>query len=104
MGGLLRQHWKVWQEAGVEQWTVDVLSFSCRLAFHHQPPMTSEPIEFPSYGLGFPKIQVLQAGVDTVLLKDAMEIISKRSQCSTAFSFWWRRGLVGGDPSSTCPP
>ena len=63
------------------------------------PPVTWEPIEFPSYSLVPLKTQALQGEVDNLLLKDALEIILTGSLDSTASCFWWRKHPAGRDPS-----
>ena len=47
MEGILRQHWKNWQDTKTEQWAFDVLLYDYCIPFYHPPPMTQEPVEFP---------------------------------------------------------
>ena len=45
------------------------------IPFHHLPPVTQEPLEFPSYGSGSVKAQTLFEEVDKMLAKGALEEI-----------------------------
>ena len=71
--GVIAQHWKPWQPLGAEDWTVEVLCSCSLIPFHHFPPMLWELLEFPSYSLRSVKTQILQAEVDKMLEKSALE-------------------------------
>ena len=43
--------------------------------FHHHPPVPRELVEFPSHGPGSVKAQALQAEVDKMLEKGALEVV-----------------------------
>ena len=64
------------QSLGAEDWTMEVLRFSCLVPFHHQPPLSWKPVEFPSYGSGSMKAYTLQAEVEKILEKGVLEIVN----------------------------
>ena len=43
--------------------------------FHHLPPVSQEPVEFPSYSSGSAKAQALQAEVDKMLEKGDLGVV-----------------------------
>ena len=45
------------------------------IQFYHLLLVSQEPVEFPSYGLGSAKAQALQAEVDGMLGKEALEVV-----------------------------
>ena len=75
-GEHIGQHWRIWQEARVEYWTIEMLRTSYHLPFHPQPPTTQNPQEFSSYGLGSMKPKAFQDEVNNMMSKRAIEIIS----------------------------
>ena len=63
------------QALGVEDWTVDVLCSCYLIPFHSLPRVFQDPVEFPSYGLGFIKAQALQDEVDKMPGKGFVELL-----------------------------
>ena len=49
---------------------MEVLCAGYIVPFQHFPPVSQEPVELPSYGLGSAKTQALQAEVDKMLGKN----------------------------------
>ena len=52
VGDVLGCHWHAWQVLRAGDCTVEVLCLSYLVPFHRFPPMSLEPVEFPSDGSG----------------------------------------------------
>ena len=65
------------------------------ILFHHQPPTTQKPQEFPSHGLELVKTQVLQAKLHTMLSKGALEIVSGKTPSFYNRIFMAKKASVG---------
>ena len=70
MGARLLHFWERWQAHKVSSWVVDCLRWGYQLQFWDRPPLTKRPMR-PSDG--GPKTAILQAEIETLLQKQAIE-------------------------------
>ena len=80
MGARLQRFWEVWEHYSVDQWVVSVLREGYRIPFERQPPLTSIPLEFPSYRGNSEKQTILQEEVEDMLKKEAIEVVEPGHQ------------------------
>ena len=74
VGDVLGQHWDFWSFCRVKDWMVKVFHSGYPVPFHHLPPVSWEPLEYPSYGLRSVKAQALQDKVEKMLEKSTLEL------------------------------
>lgn len=80
MGGCLAPHWKAWQAAGAEDWTVKVLRLGYRLPFSPQPPaLSNAPLYLRAYHQGSERHSFLSKEVASLQEKGAVEIVKSPS-------------------------
>ena len=59
----------------VQSWVVTVLRDGYRVPFKDsRPPLSRNPVSFPTYRAGFPRAQALRQEVEAMLVKGALEI------------------------------
>ena len=90
MGGVLGQHWLVWQSFEADDWTVAVLQDGCRVRFHHLPPVTLNQQELLSCSPGSVRAVALREEVSKMLLKGS-------GNCGTARSRFLQLTVSGGE-------
>ena len=80
VGGCLAAHWQQWLKLGAEPWVVEVLRLGYRIPWlDSPPPLSAQPIQFPSYPPGSAKALALAQEVRTMLDKNALEIVENQS-------------------------
>ena len=73
VGARLQLFWKAWNYHLVDPWVITVLREGYRVPFHHPPPLSLIPMDFPSYSGNKEKFLALQAEVAEMLQKNAIE-------------------------------
>ena len=71
------QHWRVWCSFSTKVWTIGVLWHGYLVPFHHLPPVSQEPWEFPSCALGSVRVLALRDEVSKILQKGAVELVNQ---------------------------
>ena len=80
MGGCSAPHWKTWQAAGTEDWTVTVLCLGYRLPFSPRPPALSKaPLFLQAYQPGAEGHPFLTKEVASMGEKGAVEGVESPS-------------------------
>ena len=79
VGGILGQHWSVWQSFCANEWIVSVLRDGYRVPFHHLPPVSLEPRALPSCSPGSVCALVLPEVVSKMLQKGVLEPVDHPS-------------------------
>ena len=80
VGGCLAPHWKTWQAAGAEDWTVTVLCLGYRLPFSPRPPALSKaPLFLQAYQPGAEGHPFLTKEVASMGEKGAVEGVESPS-------------------------
>ena len=79
MGARLTLFWRAWEQYQVEPWVLQVVKTGYQIPFLHPSPLSTVPIDYPSY-LGNPeKFLALQEEVDQMLQKNTIEEIRDNS-------------------------
>ena len=80
VGGCLTNRWWRWQALGAEPWISSTLKQGYRLPFVSDlPPLSSQPLEFPSYKGDPPKAEALMREVQEMVRKGALEVVQHPS-------------------------
>ena len=72
---MIQKIWRKWQTLEAEDMTMEVLHTGYLVSFHNLPPVSQDPVGFPSYGLRSTKAQALQAEVGKVLEEGALHVV-----------------------------
>ena len=73
VGACLQRHWQEWEGIGAGEWVVKTLRYGYVLPFLREPPLSSSPLEFPTYKVGSERFLALDLAVKDLLRKAAIE-------------------------------
>ena len=75
VGGRLQHFWRAWAIEDIDSWVTQALQQGYKIPFARRPPLISAPPAFHSYSPGSDRYQALDAAVQAMLTKEAVEII-----------------------------
>ena len=64
----------MWSDKGADPWVVEVLRWGYHVPFLSAPPLSVEPIPFPSYGPNSIRDQALEKDLQSLVQKGAVEL------------------------------
>ena len=64
----------MWSDRGADPWVVEVLRWGYRVPFLSDPPLSAEPIPFPSYNPTSIRGKALEKEVQSLVQKGAVEL------------------------------
>ena len=76
VGACLSRAWREWAKLDSDVWVAEVVRFGYQIPFRAPPPL-SPPKEFHSYGGSGVKFQALDAEVQTMIQKGAIELVPR---------------------------
>ena len=76
VGARLSHFWQAWEKYPIDPWVISVLKQGYEIPFHHSPPLSLIPQEFPSYLGNQEKFEALEKEVSEMLVKNAIEEVS----------------------------
>ena len=79
VGARLSLFWENWAQHQVDPWVLQVLKEGYQIPFHHPPPLSPNPIDYPSYKGNKAKFLALQEEVFSMLSKKAIEVIETKT-------------------------
>ena len=76
VGGRLRWFLPKWEEIAKDDWVVSVVRDGYQIPFLQPPPLSEKPISLTAYQKGSERWVALGREVDSLLAKDAIELIT----------------------------
>ena len=75
MGGCLGRFWKNWENISKDPWVTQVLKEGYQIPFKELPVLSKLPVKFHSHRPGSPQFVALEAEIQAMLEKGAIEVV-----------------------------